>query len=262
MLDHDTYDWVPARPALELIRQHKIPLVLVSSKTLAELADYREQLQLAHPVVAENGARLFVPAAYFTRSPTPSLNSIPRVELRSAYQKVKSANAFDCLAFYELGISGIVRETGLTEQQAIRANDREASEPILWRDSEARAGEFENAMKALGLRCVMGGRFMHLSGNTDKEGAVRQLLQAYADEWPDRKLVSVSLGDGPNDLGMLSSTDIAVIIPGKHKHRLALRSQNRVLRPRSAGPVGWNEAMLTLLKELDENQLSLNDNGE
>lgn len=245
-----------------MIRQHKIPLVLVSSKTLAELEDYREQLQLAHPVVAENGATLFVPDAYFTRSPIPSLNSISRAKLRSAYEKVKSAGSFDCLAFYELGISGIVRETGLTEQQASRANDRESSEPILWCDSEARASEFESAMNALGLRCVMGGRFMHLLGNTGKEDAVRQVLQAYADEWPDRELVSVSLGDGPNDLGMLSRTDIAVIIPGKHKHRMELRSQNRILRPSSAGPVGWNEAMLTLFKEIDEDQLSLNDNGE
>ncbi len=236
--------------------------MLVSSKTLAELDDYREQLQLAHPVVAENGAVLSVPSGYFDRSTTPPLNSSSRAELRSAYEKVKSASSFDCVAFYELGIAGIVRETGLTDQQALRANDRAASEPILWRDSEARARQFESSMNALGLRCVMGGRFMHLLGNTGKEQAVRQLLKAYAEEWPDRTLVSVSLGDGPNDLGMLSHTDIAVIIPGKHKHRLMLSSDNRVLRPAAAGPAGWNEAILTLLNELDENRLSLNANGE
>ena len=54
LLDHDTYDWAPARPALEALRESGIPLVLVSSKTLAELDDYRRQLDLRHPVVAEN----------------------------------------------------------------------------------------------------------------------------------------------------------------------------------------------------------------
>jgi len=58
LLDHDTYDWRPARPALEALGERDIPLVLVSSKTLAELEEYRGQLDLPHPVVAENGAVL------------------------------------------------------------------------------------------------------------------------------------------------------------------------------------------------------------
>ena len=261
LLDHDTYDWAPARPALEMLRRYDVPLVLVSSKTLAELGDYREQLHLDHPVVAENGAAMCVPDKYFTDSAMLNTVSVPRAKLQSAYESVKSANAFDCEAFYELGVTGIVRETGLSEQQALRANDRLASEPILWRDSEARAIEFESAMRALGLRCVKGGRFLHLLGNAGKEEAVQQLLVAYARKWPACTLTSVSLGDGPNDLGMLASTDIAVIIPGKHKHRLNLQSHNRILSPASPGPAGWNEAMLELLTELHENQFTPSDNG-
>lgn len=261
LLDHDTYDWAPARPALEMLRQHDVPLVLVSSKTLAELDDYREQLHLDHPVVAENGAAMYVPDEYFTDAATLRTVAIPRAQLRSTYESVKSANAFDCEAFFELGVTGIIRETGLSEQQALRANDRLASEPILWRDSEARAMEFESAMRALGLCCVKGGRFLHLLGETGKEVAVQQLLQAYARKMPASTLLSVSLGDGPNDLGMLASTDIAVIIPGKHKHHLNLQSHNRILRPASPGPAGWNEAMLTLLAELYETPLTLPDNG-
>ncbi len=261
LLDHDSYDWTPARPALEMLRRYDIPLVLVSSKTLAELADYREQLQLDHPIVAENGAAMYVPDQYFTDSATLRTVSVPRARLQSAYKSVKSANTFDCEAFYELDISGIIRETGLTEQQALRANDRAASEPILWRDSDERAAEFEQAITELGLKCVMGGRFLHLLGNTGKEDAVQQLLAAYAINWPTCTLTSVSLGDGPNDLGMLASTDIAVIIPGKHKHHLNLQAHNRILRPASPGPAGWNTAMLELLAELHENQFTPSDNG-
>ena len=121
LLDHDTYNWQPASPALDLLRQHGIPLVLVSSKTLAELEVYRERLQLDHPVVAENGAVMDIPADYFDGSTRLSTTSIPRAKLRAAYERVKSAGSFDCVAFDELGIAGIVRATGLTEQQALRA---------------------------------------------------------------------------------------------------------------------------------------------
>ena len=262
LLDHDTYDWRPAGPALDALKRRDIPLVLVSSKTLAELEDYRSQLGLQHPVVAENGAAIHVPADYFRGSMTFDPDMMPRSRLQSAYKAVKRANAFDCEAFFELGVPGIIRETGLTAQQAACANERKASEPILWRDSDARAAQFEQEMNARGLRCIRGGRFMHLMGDTDKAEAVRRLLDAYSRKWPGRELISVSLGDGPNDLGLLASTDIAVIIPGKHKHRMDLTSQNRILRPRLPGPAGWNEAIMSVLNEQQADPSTANRNGE
>ena len=249
LLDHDTYDWQPAGPALEALRKRGIPLVLVSSKTIAELEEYRTQFDLRHPIVAENGAAMHIPAGYFPASTKFLSGKVTRSQLQAAYRAVKLANAFKCEAFCELGVPGIIRETGLTEQQAIRANDRDASEPILWLDSDERAEKFEKEMSARGLRCIKGGRFLHLVGDTDKEGAVRQLLDAYSHKWPGSTIVSVSLGDGPNDLGMLAVTDVAVIIPGKHKHRMTLDTQNRILRPTSPGPAGWNEAILEFLAE-------------
>lgn len=262
LLDHDSYDWQPARPALEMLKSLDIPLVLVSSKTLAELADYRSQLDLRHPVVAENGAAIEVPASYFPESTALSPNTATRSHLQAVYNKVKEAGAFNCQAFFELGAPGIVRETGLTEPQAMRANDRRASEPVLWLDSVERADEFEAQMGAQGLRCIRGGRFLHLMGDTGKEAAVRQLLDAYSNKWPGRPLISVSLGDGPNDLGMLAETDVGVIIPGKHKHDMTLDTQNRILRPTSAGPAGWNEAMLALLAEQRDKLATADNNGE
>jgi len=37
LLDDQTYDFSPARPALKIIHSRKIPLILVSSKTRAEI---------------------------------------------------------------------------------------------------------------------------------------------------------------------------------------------------------------------------------
>lgn len=249
LLDHDTYDWAPARPALSALRRRDCPVVLVSSKTLTELEDYRANMALRHPVVAENGAIIDVPATYFPDA-TLLPDIVMRAELQSAFEEIRHAGAFRCKAFYELGVPGIIESTGLDETQALRANDRKASEPILWLDSDERLADFEQAVDARSLRCIRGGRFLHLMGNTGKEEAVRELLDAYAQKYPGAELTSVSLGDAPNDLGMLSSTDIAVIIPAKHSHRMTLTAANRVLRPTSPGPAGWNEAMQALLDEL------------
>ena len=232
--------------------------MLVSSKTLAELEDYSRQLSLAHPVVAENGAALYIPANYFPNVLPLEAAPVSREQLQSAYKESKVNNSYNCEAFYELGDTGIARVTGLGIEQARRANNRLGSEPILWLDDDSRADSFVQEMQARGLRCIRGGRFLHLMGKTGKEDAVRHLMEQYAHKWPEQNLISVSLGDGPNDLGMLANTDIAVLIPGRHQHRMTLNSDNRVLTPASPGPVGWNEAMTSLLAEpLDELHKSL-----
>ncbi len=249
LLDHDTYDWAPAQPALALLKERSVPLILVSSKTLAELEEFRVLLELQHPVVAENGAVIDVPDGYFGGDAERPASAVARAELQSVYEDVKSTYGFRCEAFYELGVSGIARETGLSERRAGLANDRQASEPVLWRDDERRAEQFRQAMISRGLRCVRGGRFLHVMGNTGKAEAVNQLLDAYAHVWPGGETTSVSLGDAPNDLGMLSVTDVAVVIPGKHGHPMNVDTPTRVLRPTLAGPAGWNAAMMSLLEE-------------
>ena len=211
--------------------------------------------------MAENGAVISVPADYFPASLEFPETGTTRAELQAIYMEIKRSRSFACEAFFELGTAGIIRETGLSEEQALRADDRQASEPVLWLDSEERAGLFTEAMRERGLRCIMGGRFLHVMGNTSKEEAVQRLLAAYAHRWPDTALTSVSLGDGPNDLGMLASTDIGVIIPGKHEHRMSIDSKNRVLRPTSPGPAGWNEAILTILAERRDERPAAQSNG-
>jgi mannosyl-3-phosphoglycerate phosphatase len=55
LLDRDTYSFEPARPALRLIKERDIPLVLSSSKTRAEIELHRRRLENHHPFTSENG---------------------------------------------------------------------------------------------------------------------------------------------------------------------------------------------------------------
>ena len=57
LLDHETYGFEAARPALEALRARRIPLVLASSKTAAEIAPLRARLGFSGcPAIVENGA--------------------------------------------------------------------------------------------------------------------------------------------------------------------------------------------------------------
>ncbi|MEN7342153.1 MAG: HAD-IIB family hydrolase [Pseudomonadota bacterium] len=248
LLDHYSYAWEPACEALTALKQRQHPVVLVSSKTLAEINEYRRELDLPHPVVAENGAVIDVPSGYFDVWVDDTKAAHARPELQRLYLDAKARHGYGCEAFFEMGVSGIARETGLEPMRAAQANDRLASEPILWRDSEHRKQQFARGMREHGLRCVMGGRFLHLMPDTDKGRAVRKLMSAYSTKFSGERITSVSLGDGPNDLDMLNSTDIAVIIPGHHNQPMDLDGTNRVVKAGESGPVGWNEAVLGLIE--------------
>jgi mannosyl-3-phosphoglycerate phosphatase len=65
LLDHQTYSWDPARSALALLSRHKIPWMIVTSKTRAEVEVLRTELGNEHPFIVENGGAAFVPKGYF-----------------------------------------------------------------------------------------------------------------------------------------------------------------------------------------------------
>src|SRR5690606_17556113 len=56
LLDHETYSFAAALPALEQLRQKNIPLGIVTSKTRAEIKGLRSELNISGPDVCENGS--------------------------------------------------------------------------------------------------------------------------------------------------------------------------------------------------------------
>ncbi len=59
LLDHDTYAWKEAEPALDLCKTLKVPVILASSKTRAEMETIRREMSISDPFIAENGGGIF-----------------------------------------------------------------------------------------------------------------------------------------------------------------------------------------------------------
>lgn len=61
LLDEDSYSFAAAEPALALMRRHRVPLVLATSKTRAEVEELRTRLDNRDPFIVENGGGIFFP---------------------------------------------------------------------------------------------------------------------------------------------------------------------------------------------------------
>ncbi len=253
LLDHHTYSWAAAADALERLNAESIPLVLVSSKTLPELIELRSAMNNSHPCVFENGAGTLLPANYFAPS-TEAVEStvMPRDQLQTAVKKLRKQLSISFTSFAELGVEGIVKHTGLTHRRAALANQRVGTEPLLWQDDEAALDRFSAALADQHLRCVRGGRFVHVMGQFDKADAVEALIVRYRQLYATTELLTISAGDGPNDAAMLEQTDYAIIVKAEHGHRPMLKAgmtADRVILTEQMGPAGWQHAITQILNQ-------------
>ncbi|MEZ5447682.1 MAG: HAD-IIB family hydrolase [Thiolinea sp.] len=245
LLDHHTYSHAAAQPALDALRRHDIPVILNSSKTAAEMATLAERLQLDAPRITENGSVIVYPDGRVI-----TLGS-DYTQLCSVLDELRSRHHYRFSGFHHWSTRHLANVTGLSLEAAALAQQRQASEPLLWLDDEERLEQFRRELEAHDLSLKRGGRFWHVMGQTDKVTAMLRLRDEYAQEYGQRPSL-IALGDGPNDRDMLATADIAVIVynpEGVPPELPAAAPDQRLIRTTLPGPAGWNAALLTLLEE-------------
>lgn len=255
LLDHDDYSWSAAAPALEALKAAGVPLVLCSSKTRAEMTRLHAELGLVDPLVVENGGGVFAPADHHMAAGEKWYDAgegwrglalgmgIDKVRQRLA----KMAPRFDAQGFGQMSSAEIAGLTGLSEEKAALAKQREFNEPVVLPRPDEQADAFALAGAAHGLMVTRGGRFFHLLGGGDKGAAVKLISQWYEDRDPELK--TMALGDALNDVTMLKAADRAVLV-ARHDGTHALVDMPGLIKQGQPGPKGWNEAVLAALKEV------------
>jgi len=258
LLDHDTYSWAAAEEALGEIQRRRVPLVLVTSKTRAELEPLRRKLGHGHPFITENGGGIFIPDGYFNlhlegaeragRYHRVALGR-PYPVITEALEEIAAESRAGVVGFHQMSAREIAQNTGLSAREAELARQREFDEPFFFADaSEAAIGKFARIAARRRMELTRGGRFWHLAAGSDKGRSVRYLVKLFRAAAHSR-LRAVGLGDSPNDLPLLRAVDQAVLLPhadgGFDAEVLARLPQ--VTRGAAPGAAGWNEAVLCIL---------------
>lgn len=253
LLDHETYSYEPALPALGRLNELAIPVIINSSKTEAEIKDLRAELDNNHPFIVENGAAVCIPHGYFDDSETTSsLLDVHRFgpdyrDLCEILTRLRSETDYRFRGFADLDVTELVKVTGLSPENAVLAKQRHCSEPLLWEDTEQALQKLTKELSRYKLTTVSGGRFIHVMGEVDKAKAMNWLLNKYIASWPKTRWVTIALGDSPNDRQMLKRADIAVVIPANQGAPMVIENSEHVLRPAKKGPEGWRDAIEEIL---------------
>ena len=245
-LNHD-YTWAEAEPAIARMKELGFPLVLNSSKTVAEMEALAKELDLDSPIVAENGGLLAIRgqrAGDYTIQNT----GISRTEILKAAHALRAQVGYQFEGFADWSDQEIAERTGLSIPAAQRARSRSATEPLVWNDTEPNRATFMAALADEDIRMLRGGRFWHLMGPVDKADGLQSALDFYRQKEPDTDWTVVALGDSANDLKMLEAADIAVVIPHADGPHISPEAPRVIVAPEPASK-GWNAAILTILNE-------------
>ncbi|WP_095587470.1 HAD-IIB family hydrolase [Actibacterium ureilyticum] len=240
LLDHDTYSYAAAQPALDRLITDRIPVILTSSKTAVEIIALHRDIGLGDaPIIVENGAGIVDPQQGNTDDDR-------------AYRRIRAAldglpGRADFRGFGDMTDAEVAEITGLPPQAAAMAQQRCHSEPGLWSGSDDALDTFLTALAERGISARRGGRFLTLSLGRTKADAMRDCAARLG------ATTTIALGDAPNDIEMLEAADFGVIIRNDHAPPLPpLRGEGtgRIRRTTAPGPQGWNVAMQDILNEL------------
>lgn len=237
LLDHDSYEWQPAEPALRRLHALDIPVIAITSKTRAELTALQQAIPYLMPLFGCENGGLVVDR----RGDTEQVDvlGLPTTELIDRFEHLRQGMVVRGLGFHEVSDQQVAEWTGLSPQQAGKARAREASLPIYWPDQWPGREAFISAAEREGLRVLVGGRFLHLAGEADKGSALARIRSMLT---PGDRVKVMALGDGGNDDAMLASADWAVRIPPKHGPARP-ETVTGIVEASKPGPEGWNEAI-------------------
>jgi mannosyl-3-phosphoglycerate phosphatase len=261
LLDGSASAWEAAAPAMEALRARDIPLVLVSSKTRAELEPLRHRLQHRDPFIVENGAAVFVPQGVFTfplqrvrrKSSYEVIElGMPYHMLRDVLKQIEDAVETPLRGFGDLSVDEIMHVTGLSHADATLASMREYDEPFLLEGPQGVIEEVCRQIVIRGLRWTKAGRLFHLTGDNDKGGAIELLMRCYQREqrlrFQPSPVESVGIGDSIDHVPLLAVVDHPILVQksdGSFDTDVLLP---RLVRRRGIGPAGWSDAVLRLLR--------------
>jgi mannosyl-3-phosphoglycerate phosphatase family protein len=260
LLDYHTYSFAAAAPALKLIEEQRIPFVLCSSKTRAEIEYWREKLNNAHPFIAENGGGIFIPPTYFSANDPQSSRlrvesadgyavlvlGTPYTILRETMEELRR-DGFEVRGFGDMDVVRIAEITDLPLEEAELAQRREFDEPFVFSGEGTGLEALTTAIQEKGLQCIAGGRLFHLIGDNDKGKAVEILINLYRKKFG--AITTLALGDSPNDLPMLERVDYPILVQnrrGKYDQRIALPN---LIKADGIGPAGWAKAVLQFINQ-------------
>jgi mannosyl-3-phosphoglycerate phosphatase len=243
------------------LQQQNIPLIPVTSKTRAEIADWLERFDFIDPFIVERGSGIFIPEKNrrFTAFKTTHINRYHLHQLGCSYTEARAA-----LKVVQEEINKILRGFGDLDEENIqsliggslkevrKAKAREFSEYFLT-PSRLEIASLQQIAREYGYKILPGDNLSLILG--------LEAVEATAIQWLTNNFTAngsvihtVGLGSTKQDLALLEAVQIPIVIPSPTGVDTCLSSKSwRVAS--NPGVKGWTEAIEQICRQYLEQSL-------
>jgi mannosyl-3-phosphoglycerate phosphatase len=256
LLNRERGDFEPAREILQQLEHLDVPVILATSRTVGQTLHLRREMSNHHPFIIENGGAICVPEGYFPEAIGTPYNGYLRTQIlglehEEIVRRLRELKQdFDFRNLADMDDRQITHTVNLSAKELAAARARLASEWVLWRGNDEARQRFLRRLERSGLHAIGSGDLLHITGETDKAFAMAALRAHYQRHATGQRFTVIALGDGPNDLEMLRTADIGVVLPRGDGSYIAPTTAPHIRHAAQAGPAGWRDAMLGIMHEL------------
>ncbi len=244
-----------------LIRQlknHIIPVVFCSAKTLAEQEKIRQDMGLSEPFIIENGGAIIIPEDYFGPSSLLLAKNYkkfgnyiiielgkPAYLIRGKLNVIRRKFKIEFKGVADMSLKELSSITGLRPSDARRMAERKYGETILLINKND-VPTFTRRARWIGLKVIHGGRFLDVTAGNDKGKAVKILVRLFSKEY-GQKVTSFGIGDSLNDAPMLHNVDVPMMVQTPEKSWSVVKIK-KIINLDGIGPEGWKNSLDIVLK--------------
>jgi mannosyl-3-phosphoglycerate phosphatase len=249
-----------AEEALFEVERRHVPLVLISSRTRAEIEPLRRKIGHNHPFITEGGGGIFFPDGYLNVQ-IPDSQRIGRylgITLGRPYQEV--CEALDDIAeeckvgvagFHHMSTREIAENLGLRSRDAELVRSREFDEPFYFTSNDENAiTQFVDTSKERGFDARSGEPFWHYSSGCDIARAVRIVTKLYRDATRN-KFRAVGIASEADNVSWLRAVDLPVTLRMESAHRPPLEAEGEDgaddATERAPSTSSWASAVLSII---------------
>ena len=244
LMDH-YYDLTPAKKVINWLKELKIPVILCTSKTAAEVLVIRKDLNLKDPFIVENGA------AIYGQSKNKNMWEIILGKKYNSLEKILSNLSedvnYDLIPLNSLSDEEATDLTGLKGNSLSLMRDRHWSMPFL-NPPEKIETLLNKYCHNYDVKIFRGNRMSHLLSNNSDKGLAIQKLKTFS---KNSNVNIIGLGDSPNDLPLLMNSDYKIVIPnndGPNQKLIHQLGKEKFILAKEPHGNGWKEEVTKLVK--------------